>query len=342
MKEPFISIIIVTCNRSFLVKHCIEHVLAQPYPHKEIIVVDSSSNDETEKVMVQLPEAISLRIRGQRDNRPQAKNEGLKAVSGDIVAFLDDDAMVYPGWLESLLQAYRDETVGGVGGRVITMPEPYCDQKSGPPRLFVRQSGRVIGKDTGLFSNEPVEVDHLIGCNMSFRREALEQVGGFDTNYTLTSFREETDLCIRVKRAGWRIMYVPTMAVTHFSPRSVQQPYFLEQPKFQYSNARNSTYFAIKLYGLNPRTLAGQLIVDTAKYCGRAVYFTLIFSTGVVGHLVGRVAGLMTGIYWLMSNRRRAAADPKIFKSRQVVLEQVPLATVPSQREATVLEGSNR
>ena len=66
MQDPFVTIIIPTCNRPFLLKHCIEHVLTQPYPRKEVIVVDSSSNDESESVVAHYPEVISVRIRGQR------------------------------------------------------------------------------------------------------------------------------------------------------------------------------------------------------------------------------------------------------------------------------------
>src|SRR3989442_13006771 len=117
MKDLFVSIIIITRNRAFLLRHCIECVLSQPYSHKEIIVVDSSSNDESEQVVAQYPEVISVRLRGQRNNRPQAYNEGIAASSGNIIAFVDDDAMVQPAWLESLINAYGDETVGGVGGR---------------------------------------------------------------------------------------------------------------------------------------------------------------------------------------------------------------------------------
>src|SRR5438132_919867 len=219
MKDPFVSIIIITRNRPFLLRHCIERVLSQPYADKEIIVVDSSSNDESEEVVAQHPEVISVRLRRQRNNRPQAYNEGIAASSGNIIAFVDDDAMVQPDWLESLIEAYHDETVGGVGGRVIEIPSPHCDLVTGPPRMFVKPSGRVIGKDWGLFSTEKVEVDHLAGGNMSFRREVLEQVGGLDPNYTLANLRVETDLCVRVKMAGWRIMFVPAMAVVHFSER---------------------------------------------------------------------------------------------------------------------------
>src|SRR2546429_5765541 len=112
MKDPLVSIIIITCNRPFLLQHCIERVLGQPYPHKEIIVVDSSSNDESEQVVAQYPDVLSVRLYGQHNNRPQAKNAGLAVSSGEIIAFVDDDTMVQPGWLDALLATYQDESVG--------------------------------------------------------------------------------------------------------------------------------------------------------------------------------------------------------------------------------------
>jgi GT2 family glycosyltransferase len=323
MKDPFVSIIVITRNRPFLLRHCIGRVLSQPYPHKEIIVVDSSSNDESEQVVAQYPGVISVRLRGQRNNMPQARNQGIGASSGDILAFIDDDSMAQPDWLEALVKAYRDETIGSVGGRVIEMPDPYCDEASGSPRLFVKPSGRVIGKDLGLVSTEEIEVDHLRGNNMSFRREVLEQIGGFDANYTLTNFCEETDLCIRVKKAGWRMMFVPTMAVVHFSFRTIYRPYFLERPLYQFSNGRNSMYLAIKHFGLKPRTFAGQLI-DTSRWCGRAVYFTFLFATGFAAHLAGRIVGLAVGITWHMNSQLRATSAPKIEKRTRAAIERIP------------------
>src|SRR6266566_4043503 len=110
MADLTVSIIIITYNRPFLLKHCVERVLAQPYPRKEIIVVDSSSNDESERVVAQYPEVISVRLRDQLNNMPQARNEGIAVSSGEIIAFIDDDTMVQPGWLDSLVDTYRDET----------------------------------------------------------------------------------------------------------------------------------------------------------------------------------------------------------------------------------------
>src|SRR5213080_1809375 len=103
MKDLFVSVIIITRNRPSLLRHCLERVLGQSYPHKQIIVVDSSSNDESEQVVAQYPGVISVRLAVQRtihENRPQARNKGLAISSGEIIAFIDDDAMVQPGWLD--------------------------------------------------------------------------------------------------------------------------------------------------------------------------------------------------------------------------------------------------
>ena len=308
MVEPLVSIIIITRDRPFLLRYCLENVFAQSYTCKEVIVVDSSSIDDSEQVVPHYPEVKLVRLRGQHNNMPQARNAGIAVSSGEIIAFIDDDSMVQLGWLDALVAVYRDATVGAVGGRVIGMPQPYSEQFTGSPRLLVRPSGRVIAKDAGLVSDEPTtEVDHLIGCNMSFRRRALEEVGNFDANYTLTNLREETDMCIRVKRAGWRILFVPAIAVLHFSVRSLQ-PYFLERPLVQFSNGRNCTYFAVKNFGLTPQTLTGQLL-DAGKSCGRAAYFTGLFCLGAAAHLAGRAVGLSEGVKWRSHHRIPVGTD---------------------------------
>src|SRR5437588_1655980 len=310
MVDLTVSIIIITYNRPFLLKHCLERVLAQSYAPKEIIVVDSSTNDESERVVAQYPEVIHVRLHGQRNNMPQARNEGIAISSGDIIAFIDDDSMVQPGWLEALVNAYSDETVGAVGGRIIDMPEPFCDQISGPPCLIIKPSGRVFRRGVGLLSTESREVDHLPGANMSFRREALEQVGGFDPHYILVNLREETDLCIRVKKAGWRIMFVPAMAQVHFSPRVVQNPYLLERPRYQFSAGYGTMYFAIKHFGLNPRTITESLLL-ICKSFARAAYYTLHFISGSAAYAVGHIAGLVVGIAWHMNSQLRAMSAPR-------------------------------
>ncbi|SRR6266566_2295087 len=312
MVNPTVSIIIITRNRPSLLHYCLEHVLAQPYPHKKIIVVDSSSNDESEQVMAQYPEVIGVSLHGQCNNMPQARNTGIAVASGDIIAFIDDDAMVQPGWLDALVDTYGDENVGAAGGRVITMPEPHCDQVTGSPILAIRPSGRAIIENLGSVSRDQVEVDWLSGCNMSFRRKALEQVGGFDPAYTLTNTREDTDLSFRVKRAGWRVVFNPVIAVVHFSARSSIS--FHERPFVQLSIGRNITYFTIKHFGLNFYTLTCQLLLAPARTCGLAAVRAGLLSVTALAQTVGRIVGLVAGIHWLISSRRRAESAPKIWQ----------------------------
>lgn len=332
MKEPVVSIVIITRNRPFLLGHCIQRVLGQNYPYKEIIVVDSSTNDDSERVVARYSEVIYVRLRGQRNNMPQARNDGISVSSGDIIAFIDDDSMVAPAWLESLVETYHDERVGAAGGRIIRRPEPYSEQVSGSPQLTIQPSGIVVAKDVDLVSTAQIEVDHLIGCNMSFRRNALEQVGGFDPNYTLTNLREETDLCFRIKKAGWRVVFVPAIAVTHVSARA--QKFFTELPTIQFSNGRNITYFAIKHFGFSPRMMLGQSL-DLGHSCTRALSLSGMFLFGVVAQMAGRAVGLAAGIAWLTSRKRRAAAAPTIGRRsqpEQVAAELQPLSVVTSHK----------
>jgi GT2 family glycosyltransferase len=258
---------------------------------------------------------------------PQARNAGLAVSSGEIIAFIDDDAMVQPAWLDALLATYQDETVGAVGGRLVEVPKPHCDLLTNIQLLYIRPPGQFIVKYVGPASTDQIQVDWLNGCNMSFRRTAFEQVGGFDPGYTLTNLREETDLCLRVKRADWRVVFNPAMAVVHFSPRSAGG-HFEERPLTQFSAGRNSFYFTIKHFGLNPYTLAWQLILAPARTCGLIVYRTGLLSLAALAQTVGRGVGLVAGIHWLISSRRRAQSAPKLWQSNSSITAQPSYAAL--------------
>jgi GT2 family glycosyltransferase len=336
MTNPTVSIIIITRNRPDVLQHCLAHVQAQSYPHKQIIVIDSSSNDESEQVVAQYHGVISVRLHGQRNNMPQARNEGLAISSGELIAFIDDDAMVQPGWLDALLDTYRDETVGGVGGRIIEVPKPYCDLLTGSPCFSIRPSGRIIVKNKGTASTDQVEVDWLPGSNMSFRRTALEQVGGFDPAYTLTNWREDMDIGLRVQRAGWRIVFNPGMAEIHVSARS-SDFHFEERPLTQFSIGRNGTYFAIKHFGLNPYTLTCQLLLAPAKTCGLTLYRIGLLSLGALAQTVGRDIGLVAGVHWLLSGRRRTQSAPELWSSSSSITVRPSYATLHKGETSSLL-----
>ena len=136
-----------------------------------------------------------------------ARNSGVAAASGDVVAFLDDDAVASPRLLEEFARAYRDPTVAGVGGAI----EPMWSAE--PPRWFPEEFGWVLGCTYRGMPEGPASVRNLIGCNMSFRRELLEALGGFRLGYGC----DETELCIRLGRQ-WpekALRYVPDARAFH-------------------------------------------------------------------------------------------------------------------------------
>jgi len=207
----------------------------KPY---EIIVVDSCSSDDTAKLQHKYPIRY-LRIKERC--RQRARNLGISVARGDVIAFLDDDVVVDKCWLKHLLETYNHDSVGGVGGRVI----PYGEGRDYyvPIKHYevgvVKKDGLVLGNfDTPL--PEPIEVDHLVGCNMSFRRELLLAVGGFDENFKGNCFRDDTDLCLRIKRLGYKLVYQPKALVWHkFRGKKVSN-------EWVYWYVRNNTYFYMK------------------------------------------------------------------------------------------------
>jgi len=238
IKMPRLSVVIVTYNRCKDLQECLDslfNVVNKPY---EVIVVDSCSTDGTEKVKDYYPiKFISI----QEKNRQKARNVGVSVTYGDVVVFLDDDVVVDRNWSKHLVKPYEDSKVGGVGGRVVTYGKPkgyYIDVKN---RVVgkVFNNGLVLGNfDTPLQC--PTKVDSLIGCNMSFRRDLLLKAGGFDENFKGNCFRDDTDICLRVRKLGYKLMYQPKALVWHkFKGKAVT-------PQWVYWYTRNNTYFYFK------------------------------------------------------------------------------------------------
>jgi len=254
--EPDVSVVIITRNRPQMLHDCLEYLKKQTVSPGEIIVVDSSTGEDTQAVLDAYPQVVRLRIPNGRNNRPQAKNLGIAHASGDIIAFLDDDSMAQPDWLCFLLEPYADPSVGGVGGRVIDALEQARATPDDTRIGVVQHEGKIkMTTNFILDPGHPVEVDHLVGCNMSFRKDALLQIGGFDHNYTGGNTLEETDVCIRVKRAGYRLIFEPRAVVDHLGARWLglqkRAPGILEF----FHGTKNYAYFFFKNFGIRPRVL---------------------------------------------------------------------------------------
>lgn len=146
-----------------------------------------------------------------------ALNAGLAAVEGDIVSITDDDAAPHPDWLERIAAYFTsDSRLGGLGGRDWVYHGSKLEDESRSVVGQLQWFGRVIGNHH-LGVGEPREVDVLKGVNMSFRKEAIAQLR-FDERMRGTGAQVHFEMAftLTLKRAGWKIIYDPNVAVDHY------------------------------------------------------------------------------------------------------------------------------
>ena len=232
-----LSVVIVTRNRCEDLEECLNSLLAMNEPPSEIIVVDSNSTDGTPELVKRFPaKYISI----NEKSMVRARNIGLQHARGNVIAYVDDDVVVSKDWSKYILEPYEDERVGGVVGRVV----PYDNQLLCLPAKHIAigkvfDDGLVLGNFDVLTRN-PIEVDTLIGCNMAFRREALTETCGFDENFRGSCFRDDTDVSLRLRKLGYKLIFHPRAVVRHkYRGKTVNNKWF-------YWTVYNHTYFYIK------------------------------------------------------------------------------------------------
>ncbi len=191
----------------------------QTKPVDQVIVVVRDTDAETWQFFTQFKaDNLPLHtVKVTQSGVVAALNAGLAAVEGDIVSITDDDAAPHPDWLERIAAYFTcDSRLGGLGGRDWIHHGSKLENES---RLVVGQLqwfGRVIGNHH-LGVGEPREVDVLKGVNMSFRQEAIGQLR-FDERMRGTGAQVHFEMAftLALKRAGWKIIYDPNVAVDHY------------------------------------------------------------------------------------------------------------------------------
>jgi GT2 family glycosyltransferase len=226
-----VSVVICACadERFGDLGDAIESVAVQTVPAVETIVVVDHNPGLAERVGAGWPGVIVIENAEERGVSP-ARNTGLVAAKGSVIAFLDDDAVAAPDWLENMLRVYAEEAVMAVGGDI----EPLW--QSGRPAWFPSEFGWVVGCGYTGLPREPAAVRNVIGTNMSFRRDVFDAIGGFDSAIgrvgRLPVGCDETELCIRARR-HWperKIVHDPSVKVSHRVPsRRANLKYFVSR-----------------------------------------------------------------------------------------------------------------
>ncbi|HWC11450.1 MAG TPA: glycosyltransferase [Acidimicrobiales bacterium] len=196
-----VSVVICAYDAEDTLAECLHHTCRLDYPNLEIIVVDDGSTDATAQIARRYPRARLISI--EHAGLSVARNEGLRAATGQLVAYLDSDAYPSPEWPYYLVLGLDRRTVGGVGGPNI----PPLDDSLGA-QVVARSPGGPIHV---LLSDDRAE--HVPGCNMAFWRHVLEEVGGFDPVYTAAG--DDVDICWKILDRRWEIAFHPAALVWH-------------------------------------------------------------------------------------------------------------------------------
>lgn len=220
MPSPSVSVIIPTLGRCQEVIQTVQDLLSQSVVPSEILVIDQ--NVPSFKELDDFLKGIAI-VRHYRSLRPGTvvnTNAAIELATGEILLFLDDDVRLEKDLVEQHLAHYKNKEVprlGGIAGRV--------EQPSGdldPDQIlevgkYHQWTGRVVANFN---AQKPSEVDIAPGGNMSFYRKVLVEVGGCDVNFGGNAFRFETDLSLRVRQAGYQILFEPKASLKHLmAPR---------------------------------------------------------------------------------------------------------------------------
>lgn len=238
----------------------------------EVIVIDQN---RPALVAALKPAADALRGRGIRFRHlsssvpglPDNSNRGLKSTSCDVLIYLDDDVRLEPGLIEAHLRVFESSPdVGAVAGRVEQATGDIAPEDIRSTGVYRRWSGRVIAHFNSL---KRQEVDLAQGCHMSFRREALLKISGFDEGYDGNHYFGESDTCLRLKTAGYRIVFEPEASLKHLQAArgGCRTP---DRARFQYYWVKNG----LRLYRRHSPALGLPLFVAKVGWVSllKAVY----------------------------------------------------------------------
>jgi GT2 family glycosyltransferase len=207
-----LSVVIPTLNRPDVVLRTVRDHLAQAHEDFEVIVVDGSATPNDALAGLATQDKRLQVINTPNRGTCYSRNTGVAAASGEIVVFTDDDVEISDRqFLTHHANCYADSTIGGVGGKTVDKNEQLNREQSGPV-CYVTPTGRIFGRAN---SDQRQDINAPRGANMSYRKEIIAQVGGFDERFRGNAMREETDFSLRVVKAGWRIKFEPSASLVH-------------------------------------------------------------------------------------------------------------------------------
>jgi O-antigen biosynthesis protein len=240
---PFISVVVCSYNGSATIRDTLNGLQKVNYPNFEVVVVNDGSTDNFEQIVSEYPVKL---VNTPNRGLSSARNTGMHNSSGEIIAYIDDDAYPDPDWLRYLAFAYMNSSHGCIGGPNILPPE------DGPIATCVANAP---GGPVHVLLNDEI-AEHVPGCNLSIRKKVLMQIGGFDPTYRAAG--DDVDVCWRVIEAGYTIGFHPSAVVWHHRRNSLKA-YWKQQKGYGKAEALLEAKWPEKYNGFGHLTWAGRI-----------------------------------------------------------------------------------
>lgn len=220
-KMPKVSVIILTYNNLRHTKVCLYSILAHSnYPNLELVIVDNDSQDETPDFLSDFQKKhknVKLILNKKNMGFARGCNQGIKEATGEYIIFLNNDTIVTPDWVEKITKPLRDKSIGLVGPITNFMwNHQEIDISYRSLGSMLKKSREVMSRNKG----QTREAEDIAFFCVAARRELIEEIGGLDEQFGIGMF-EDDDYCLRVKKAGKKIVVSGDVFIHHFGQISL-------------------------------------------------------------------------------------------------------------------------
>jgi glycosyltransferase involved in cell wall biosynthesis len=265
---PRVSVVICAYDAERTMDACLESLTKLRYPNYDVVIVNDGSKDRTREIAEQYP---GFRLINQVNRGLSvARNVGMEAATGDIIAYTDSDCVVDPDWLTYLVYKFVRGGFVAVGGPNFPPPEDSATA------AYVAASP---GGPTHVLLNDEV-AEHIPGCNMAFSKQALLDVGGFEPIFATAG--DDVDVCWRLQNVGHVIGFSPAAMVWHFRRNTIRD--YLKQQR-GYGKAEALLYFKhpYRFNMLGQSRWLGRIYGDftTSIFSRRPVIYSGTFGRGL-------------------------------------------------------------
>jgi glycosyltransferase involved in cell wall biosynthesis len=287
---PMVTIVVCSYNGARTLRDCMRSLEDLHYPDYEVIFIDDGSKDNTQEIMKEFPRVRNIAQKNQ--GLSAARNVGIAAARGAVVAFTDSDCMADRDWLYFLIHTLLSSEFAAVGGPNISPPATDWIQAT---------VGAAPGSPSHVLLTDTI-AEHVPGCNMAYHKWALEEIGGFDIEYRKAG--DDVDVCWRLMQRGYIIVFSPAAVVWHYRRFEVRT-YFSQQLGYGEAEAM-LRYKHLQYFGPTGSAIWHGNVYSQARtdnFFSRPVIYHGMFGTGLFQCIYPRryspFAALLGSLEWL-------------------------------------------